>query len=351
MTGTLDDVCYTTRERVQDTLEQSDAVRNNRRIDDCIRAASRDISGELHRNFWPQYGTRYPNVRWVRGGRTLWLNHVDYEVLSLTSVVVDGVTWTENTHYYLDMQIPYGSGAYVALRIPNTAAVAWSSLDRGIALTGFFGGSNGSDAAGTLAAAITTTTALTMSVSDASLVGVGDLILIDSERVIVTEKTMLTTTATVTGSVASSNATTTVPVSDGTLIHAGEQILIGSERMFVENVTGNNLTVKRAVQASVLAAHASPDVIYAPRTCTIRRGAAGTTAATHLNAAALARNAPPTLIGEGALALATNYAEQGKSGYARVVGAGDNARQATGAGVNALTEDLYTAFGRKGRIG
>jgi hypothetical protein len=347
MSGTLDEVCYTTRERVQNTLDQADSVRNNRRIDDCVHAASRDLSGQLHRYFWPQVGVRYPDPRWANGD-VLWLNHADYEILSLDSLIVDGNTLVEGTDFYLDYQMP--SGAYTAIRLIRTSSAAWTTLQRSIVLTGTFGGSNGTDDAGTLAASITST-ATTLTVSDCSLVGVGDLLLADSEQMLVIEKTLTDSTATVAGSVTANNGVTTIPVSSGTLLHQGETITVGSERMFIESIAGNNLTVKRATNASVLATHASPDAIYVSRGCTIRRACAGTDAASHSSAATLARNAPPSLIQEAATAIAINYAEQGKSGYARTIGSGDNERQAGGAGIKMILDNAYTAYGRKGRIG
>ncbi len=108
MPFTPEEVCYVTRERVQHTLDQADAVRNNARIDECVKAASRDLENDVcHRRFYPWTGVRYPDPRWAKGD-TLWLNHIDYEVLALTSLVVDGTALTENTHYYLDHQQPGG---------------------------------------------------------------------------------------------------------------------------------------------------------------------------------------------------------------------------------------------------
>ena len=345
---TLSEVCYVTRERVQYTLDQSDAVRNNTRIDECIQAASRDLENDVcHRRFYPTLATRYPDYRWVSGG-TLWLNHIDYEILSVVSLVVDGETWVQGTDFYLDHQQP--GGGYTAIRLYSTSNVAWSSLRRGIALTGQFGGSSNTAAAGDLVGAITSG-ATSLTVSDASLVGVGDLMLIDSERVLVTEKAMTSSTATVAGTVASNNAATTIPVSDGTKVHTGEQILIGSERMFVENVTGNNLTVKRATHASVLTSHAALDVVYVPRVCTVIRGMAGTTAASHNDGADLTVNRAPSLAGEASLAMALTYLEQGASAYARTVGSGDAERAASGAGLRDVLMRADKAYGRHGRIG
>jgi hypothetical protein len=347
-----DEVAYCTREKVQKALDQADAPRLNSVIDDACRSASRDIEGACHRRFYPVTGIRYPEPYHVSGG-VLWLNTRDNEVISLVTVVVDGDTLTEGIDYYLDGE---GGGApYTALRLYSGASRGWSLQPRGNVLTGDFGGSGATADAGALGAAITTTTAVQMTVTNSAVVGVGDLVTVGSERVIVVDKSLATTTATLTGTVAAESSTTTIPVSSGALVNAGEMILVGAERMYVEDVAGNNLIVKRAQNASVLAAHAASDVVYAPRLCQIRRGAAGTTADDHLIGAALVRNLPPSQVSDTALALAENYAEQAKSAYGRLSGAGDNRRASGGtgvtAGIGAAVESLYRAYGRKGRIG
>lgn len=345
-----DEVAYCTREKVQKTLDQADAPRLNSVIDDACRSAAREVEGLCHRQFYPWTGTRYPEPYHV-AGRVLWLNTRELEVCTLTAVVVDGTTLVAGTDYYLDG----GSAPYTALRLYDGSSRSWSTTPRGNALTGTFGGSDGTADAGALAAAITTTSAVQMTVTNSAAVGVGDLVLVDTERVVVVDKTLVTTTATVTGTVAAESAVTTIPVSSGALVNAGEMILVGAERMYVEDIAGNNLIVKRAQNASVLAAHAAADVVYAPRLCQIRRAAAGTTAATHLIAAALIRNLPPSQVVDVAAGLAMNYSEQGKSAYGRLSGAGDNRRAAGGTGVTAglaaAKDALYTSYGRKGRIG
>ena len=348
MTSTPDEVSYCTREQVQETLGQADSVRNNRVIDRAILAASRDLEGELHRRFYPTLATRYPPVRWVSGD-TLYLNHIDYELLGITSLTVDGVTLVEGTDFYLHPEVP----PHTSIRLYRDANAAWPSDPRDIVIVGPAGGSNGAEPAGALAAAISTTTATQMTVSDSSAVGVGDLVLVGAERVIVTEKEVITSGETVTGTVAASNAGTTIPVSDGSAFHYGETILVGAERMFVEQVAGNNLVVKRAVNASTLAAHVNTDVVYVPRLCTIRRGVAGTTAAVHADAAVLERNRPPGLVNETAVAASIVYAEQGKAGWpgSRTTGSGDNARPAAGGSIEQVWARAYMAYGRKGRIG
>lgn len=349
--STPDEVSYCTRERVQATLDQANAPRLNAVIDAGCRSGSRKVEGITHRRFYPTKAVRYPDPsRYVDGG-ILWLNHIDLEVLTLTSLVVDGTTLVEGTDFVLRPAV----GPHTSIKLLDSSSASWPTEPGSIVITGEFGASDTTAAAGTLAAAITTTSETSMTVSDSSLVGVGDLVTVDSERVIVTEKGLATTTATLTGTVAADTSVVTIPVSSGALVHAGETITVGAESMYVEYVAGNNLIVKRAQNASVLAAHAAADVVYAPRLCTIRRGTTGTTAATHLTAAALSRNDPPSLVQEVALAKSMDSSEQGKSGYSRTSGVADNRRESGGTGVAAAiaaaVDDLYTTYGRQGRIG
>jgi hypothetical protein len=351
--STPERVGYCTRETVAATMDQADTVRLDKRIDDAIVAGARDLEGLCHRRFYPVTGTRYLDPLWVSGD-TMWVNTQDYEILSLSSLTVDGTALVANVDYYLEW--PGGVGPpYTAIRRIRESSTAWSTLQRGNVAVGTFGGSAATDTAGALGVAISSVGATSMTVTDASLIGVGDLLLIDTEQVIVTEKASASTTATLTGNLTADESVTTVPVSSGALVHKGETILVGSERMFVEDVAGNNLVVQRALQGSVLAAHSTSDVVYAPRLCTITRGAAGTTAATHLISATLGRNRPPGLVAELNTAYALNYLVQGKSGYGRDTGSGSG-RAETGTGgvaaaLAALEDACLSAFGRQGRIG
>lgn len=350
MTLTPEEVSYCTVEMVQDTLDQADAPRLNRIIAAGCRSAARELEGKLHRRFYPHTATQYLDPRQVSGA-TLWVNHMDFEILTLTALSVDGVTFTEGTDYYLD----YAAPPYIAVRLLRDGGRSWSTDERGNVAVGEFGGSAATEPAGELAAAVASTSVLTATVSDSSLVGVGDLLTVDTERLLVQSKAHTTTTATVTGTVDDEESATTIPVSSGALVHAGETILVGSERMLVEDVVGNDLIVKRAQHASVLAGHVNGAVVYAPRVVTVKRGAAGTTAATHLSGAMLVRNAPPSQVVTAALALAINTLEQGKAGYSRTAGVGDNRRQTGGTGIQAAVaaavDAAYVSYGRQGRIG
>ena len=265
MTG----IAYCTREQVQTALDQADTFRTNTRIDAAIQAGARQVEAVTHRRFYPTTCTRYPELRMVTGP-VLWLD-LDYlEMISVSSFTVDGSELTEGTDFFLR---PDSGPPFTSLKLINTSSTGFfTSDDRGMVLTGEQGASAITRAAGSLVGSIGSTD-LTLTVSDSSLVGVGDLLTIGSERLNVTGKSFTTSVTTLGADVAAGAATRAVTVADGTLLHIGEAIQVGTERMFIENIAGNVLTVRRAESGSQLAAHTTADTVYAARACVVERGA------------------------------------------------------------------------------
>lgn len=174
--------------------------------------------------------------------------------------------------------------------------------------------------------------------------GVGNIVLIGTERVIITEKTWADSGED--GSLTASAGAQSLAVSDGTAFFAGEELLIDAERVLVQDIAGNTLIVKRAVGGSVLASHSTASIYFA-RSFTVERGALGTTAASHTLGAALLIYAPPPLVEQLTVAYALDQRAQESSAYARTVGTGDAERQAGGAGIRSLEDRVYAAHGRK----
>jgi len=337
MTG----IAYCTREQVQVALDQANTYRTNARIDAAIRTGAQQVTGATHRRFHPTTKTFYPEIRWVTGP-VLWLD-LDYtEMISIASFTVDGVELTEGTDFFLR---PDDGPPYTSLKLNNLSSASFSSNDRGMVLVGEQGASATTRPAGALAGSITGN-ATTLTVSDSSLVGVGDLLTIGTERLNVIDKTFSPSVTTLGADVAASVAARSVTVADGTLVHIGETIQVGTERMFIENIAGNVLTVRRAELGSVLAAHTNADAVYAARLCYVERGATGTTAASHSDTATILANDPPALVKECNLAYALVDLTQSQAAYGRVVGSGDNARESSGRGLDAIVSDLIAVHGR-----
>ncbi len=182
------------------------------------------------------------------------------------------------------------------------------------------------------------------------MAGVGDTIVVDNERMLVTEKTSVTTSQTQQGSGCStvSNADNTLGVTDGTQYAVNEVLTLDSERLLVLDIIGNSLIVKRGWDGTVLAAHTGATV-YALRRLTVTRGGFGTTAATHTSSTAVSKALVPSLIQELAVAEAAVMVVQELGAYAATQGSGDNAISKIGQGLPDLRDRAYRDYGRKAR--
>jgi hypothetical protein len=351
-------IAYTTRERVKRALDVAETARSDAQVDDAIDAASRMIDGYapgaglLKRRFYPEVTTRYfdwPGETFARPWR-LWLNA--HELISVTTLTAGGTTIVA-ADYFLrpDHGPPY---THVEIDLDSSAAFAAADThQRAIAITGTFGHSAEEETAGALAEALDASeTGVDVTAAGSVALGVGSILKVGDERMIVTDRSMLDTgqNLTTTSLTAAVN-NVTVTVADGTGFAVGEVILLDSERMLVVDIAGNNLTVKRAYDGTVLAAHTHTTTdIYAPRTLTVTRGALGTTAAAHDTAAAITRHVVPALVAELCLAQALVNLGLRSTGYSDTAGAGETSRPvAGGRGLRAIRDDAVTAYGRQAR--
>lgn len=345
-------VFYCTREEVQDAFDVRQAAHRSAQIDSAIRSASDDIDGWLNRHkhgLAPIHATRYfdfPSRNFSAATR-LWLD--ENELIELDSLTAGGVA-IASSDYFLE---PVNSGppfTYIEINLNSQAAFSNSGTSqRAIRGIGLWGINDEQRSAGQLVAAIASTSTTSVDVSDATLIGVGSLITIDTERMIVTGKAPLTTGQTLVSAMSSTKSDVVVDVADGTQIKVGETITIDSERMKVTEVIGNNVTVVRAYDGSVLAAHLLGATIYADRRLTVERGARGSTAATHLIAAPVTTWIVPDLVRDLARAEAITRLEQEFSAYGARVYSDEAERDSSGTDVVAgrgLT-DIRKACARK----
>ncbi len=313
---------YATVEQLQAAADYKPTAYEAARLRRILAAASRRIDLRLHRHFYPLTETvTYTRPTLAKPSTStstgFFLNR---DLLSVSTVTVDDVAQT-----VADIELwpsQYG---------PPYSWLGITGSD--IVIAADWGFSNDTAVASTLDGALSDTTGTSVDIDDSSVVGIGDLIIVDSERMVVTARVQKDIAQNIQGNLAKDTSVVTVPVEDGTLILEGEALLVNAEEMLVLAISANNATVKRAWNGSVLAAHTSGDDIFAPRTLTVERGAAGSTAATHLTAAAITRNVPPAAITDLCIAEAINTYEQETAGYAREVGAGETQREARGIGL------------------
>ena len=310
---------YATVEQIQAAADYKPTAFEADRLKRITDAASRRIEQRLHRQFYPTteavtYTTPRLHKPQMADGTGFFLGR---DLLSIASATSDGTTQTV-------ADIDLWPGHY-------GSPFAWVELTGGtIVITGDWGYSNDTVVAGALDGAMSDTTGTAPKVTDSSLVGVGDLIVIDSERMVVTDKLQVDLAQNTTTTHTADTSDVTVGAADGSVIFAGETILVDAEEMLVQSISSNNLTVKRAWNGSVLAAHSSGADIFAPRTLTVERAATGSTAATHSDAAAITRNVAPGPIIDLCIAESLNTYEQETAGYARAIGSGETQREGRG---------------------
>lgn len=340
---------HCTREDVMARGDVKTTARMTALVDDAIEAATLDVEKRMHRVFYPRIETRrfdWPDGQYGTAWR-LWLD--DQEVISVTTLTSAGVVIPASDFFlYPDAGPPYDR-----IEIDLSSSASFSGGDthqRDIEVLGLFGHSDDSKTAGALAAAVSSTSTTTVDVTNSYAIGVGDLIKIDSERMIVTSKTMTDTTINTAGALTANLNSQSLPVSDGSGFTAGEVLLIESERVRIDDIAGNTLTVTRAWDGSTLAAHNTGVDVYAPRRLTVERGAVGTTAATYTISTAITRWAAPGPVKRLTIAEAQTTLAQESTAWARTIGQGENARESWARGLNDAREECYAGYGRKARI-
>lgn len=343
---------YSTREDVAATPDFQMTPRSNAAIDRAILSAAKDIDGMMHRRFYPEDATRvfdWPNFQFAYPWR-LWFEQ--YDLIEATLVTSGPVTISLDDIFF-EPANKQDDEPFTYMELSRATSASFGNgptPQHDIAITGTWGYSAVTMAAGALASSAAGDDT-TVTVTDSSVTGVGSILLAGTERLLVTDRRMVSTGQALQADLDKQANAVTVLVGDGTQFAYDEVILADSERMLITDIAGNALTVKRGWNGSVLAAHDSGATVYAPRLLYVSRGALGTTSASHVQGAPLARYAFPGLISELSNALAVNTVLQGSSGYSRMVGEGDNARLASGAALADLVSRAKAAFGRKARTG
>lgn len=340
---------YATREDVKDALNVASTARSNGQIDRAIASASRSVEGLTHRKFYPQTGIRYfdwPERHLFKPWR-LWLD--DDEVITVDTLVAGGVT-IPDTDYFLE---PANTGPpFSHIEIDLASDSEFANVDthqRAIEVTGVFGYTADEETIGELAANLAADATATASVTfTTARIGVGNILRINDERMVITRRTMVDSTQNIGADLTASQSDVTVAVTDGTAFAEEAVLLIDSERMLVIDVAGNNLTVKRAWDGSVLAAHTTGADVFTLTGIELDRAQLGTTLAAHTSGDPITRHVVPGLVRELTIAEALNTVQQEQSGYARAMGAGETERiLVAGRGLEDIRIEARRRYGRR----
>lgn len=338
---------YATVEDIKYSLDIEEAARAEKQIRRALMSATDSVEGLLKRRFYPEIRTQKFSWYNALGSNdlpwTLWLDQ--NEVISVTSIDSNGAITAGTGGYFLK---PDDGPPYTRIELDASANVVFdtgTAYQNAITITGTFGYSDASETTGTLAGSINSSVT-SLDVSDGSLVGIGNLLKIGTERVTVTGRSFKTSGQTITSNVAITGSTV-IPVSSGAAFNEDEIILIGSERMLIVDIAGNNLIVKRGWDGSGLEAHTSGTTVYVSRTLTVVRGVLGTTAAAHTDGDALTKLSVPPLIHDLTIAEAMAQLVQERSAYARTIGQGEGESEVRGVGLADLRQRAVAAYGLK----
>jgi len=346
--------CYITRDEVIRALDNAPAMRSMRAIDRKIVAASETADSVCQRVFYPEDATRHfdwPNYQYTYP----WKLYLDRSELAgqptlftsgslLTSPVV-----IPSNNYLLQ---PYDIGppfTWIELRRDLSSSFGNNPTpQQDIAITGSFGYWLKTAPAGSLAVAVNASqTTVQVSAGPTVGPGVGDVMVVDSERMLVQDVTFVDTTIIPTsGGSSQQKSDVILVVPDGTKFSVGEVILIDSEWMLIEAIYGNNLQVQRAYAGSLLVGH-NDSSIWANRLLTVQRGSLGTTAASHLINAAASVTIAPGLIRDFTMATALIGSVNEPSAYSVQTTAswyGSNAR------MNGVNREAAAGVGYQGLI-
>lgn len=322
------------KDDILEALESSsDAVDRLVNLGDATRPAFAPWQGSITFD-WPtsNNGNAY----------RFWLNQ--FRLHSLTSLVSGGDTLTADA-----LPWPASGPPYSAIEIDTEATDTLDIGDSGtgqrsLVIAGVWGalGEDRSRSSWTLGASVNAS-ATTLNLG--APIGIGSIVTIGTERVIVEDRAWADSGQTA-GALTANMAAQSITVSSGSGFLTGEEIIVDSERMLIRDIVGNTLTVQRAVSGSVLAAHTIGTTIYWARSCTVERGALGTTAASHTSGDALSIYRAPALAEQLTIAYAIDRRAQESAGYARTVGQGDSQRQVRPSSILDLERRLIERYGR-----
>lgn len=224
--------------------------------------------------------------------------HLDKGLLSVTTLVNDGTTLSTTDYIKKPDDGHWPNGPYTKLTVDPDAAnlSAWVDEEDGVNLTGKFGLF---DRSASTSATVADTTSqsdsqTTLKVSSGANISPGMVLLIGSEQELVTGWS--TPTASVTTVTEPVTATAdTLTLANAALVSIGEIIRIDFEQMKITDIrtTGNLAAVIRGWNGTGRTTHADNAAVDVYRTVNVTRAVNGTTAAAHANGVTVSRYYAP----------------------------------------------------------
>ena len=243
-------------------------------------------------------------------------------LLELTTIINDDDTLTSSDYllYPDNRHWPNGPYSWIVVDPDSTTLQVWLEEAGSVQITGKWGLYNRQVSTG---AAVGTggqdSSVETLLVDNGGKVSPGMLLLIESEQELVTGWDDPTEGVTTLGA-ALAASDETVTLSDGSLVNVGEIIRVEFERMKVLDKQSNTIAVVRGWNGTARVAHSSGANVDVYRTVTVERAVNGTSAASHDAAKSISRYVVPDDILYLTRQIATLMINKARSGYAGKTG-------------------------------
>ena len=327
---------YCTREEVARALNIGLVGSDFSKIDRAVQSAADSLDRLCKRKFYyttATYSIDWPNYQYAYPWR-LWLNQ--YELAGQPSLVVSGPYLPTplvipSSNYILQ---PINDGppyTNIELRRDQNSAFGNNTTPQNdIQITGPFGYWMLTQSAGTVTASVAPSDVV-LQVSSGASPGVGDVVNLDIERMIVTDSTFTSTGVPFLTGITSAQSNDNIgTVTNGVNFSVDEQIMVDFEIMLITQIFGNTIIVKRAFGGSILNTHSAGN-IWARRQVSVLRGQLGTAAAVHSQNAPITIAQIPGLVKQLAIAEAVTWPNLEAGGYS---GAASGFGMGAGAGIS-----------------
>ena len=344
---------YITREHVQRATSN---MYDPMLIDGMIVSASMAAEDWLHRIFYPRVGVALLDWPTAANNDAYRFDLGINELISVTRVVSGG-TDVPLTDIILRREDDIDSPPYGILELrvgSNYCLQASPNGQQSLSITGKFGYNDTTNSTGAVLSGAITDSDEQLSITPFNNrvdIGVGSLILIDDEYMIVYGNRYDDTGATLSAGMSAAKGGTTLLIDDTTAIAVNETIIVDSERMYITAITGSTVTVRRATEGTTLAGHLANSVVYAARTFLVSREACGSTSVVHADATGIRVHEFNYLLQELVTALVIVALSQSLAEYGKTVGTGTMTRESSGKGLQEIQERVYWALGRMERGG
>ena len=217
----------------------------------------------------------------------------------------------------------YGPYSSIVADPDSNLLYTWSDLVNGVTIVGKWGKYNRTASTGATVADTTqqSDSQTTLKVSNGAAVSPGMVLLIGTEQELVTGWGDPTTSVTtLNGAVAATDETITL--TNASLVNVGEVLRVDFEQWYVRDrrTSNNTISVIRGWNGTARTTHTTSTAVDVYRTVTVERGVNGTTAAAHANGVSISRHVVPADVNGLCRQIATLIVNKALSGYQGRVG-------------------------------